>query len=52
MHALHDQEGDRVEMLKWISSRHSELARSELELLMEPFGPDADDEGDWGDDWD
>jgi len=43
-------DGDRMEMLKWVSERNSHIPISELKLLVgiPPFDPDEDDE--WGDD--
>ena len=43
-------DGDRMEMLKWVSERNSHIPISELKFLVgiPPFDPDEDDE--WGDD--
>lgn len=43
-------DGDRMEMLKWISERNSHIPISELRFMVgiPPFGPDEEDE--WGDD--
>lgn len=43
-------DGDRMEMLKWISERNSHIPMSELRFMVgiPPFGPDDEDE--WGDD--
>lgn len=43
-------DGDRMEMLKWISERNSHIPMSDLKFMIgiPPFGPDEEDE--WGDD--
>jgi hypothetical protein len=43
-------DGDRLEMLKWISERNSHIPISELKFLVgiPPFDSEEDDE--WGDD--
>jgi len=43
-------DGDRLELLKWVSERNSHIPMSELKFLVgiPPFGLDEEDE--WGDD--
>ena len=46
-------DGERLELLKWVSERNSHIPLSELKFLVgiPPFDPEEDEWGDDDDDW-